>query len=93
MAELVYVLASGASEALPHEGSSPFLSTNLDKHRQICKHHIIRGSSSGRTTGFGSVNRGSIPCPRTINITHLKGGLFVIILSLTIRIYSANMRP
>jgi hypothetical protein len=27
MAELVYALASGASEALPREGSSPFLST------------------------------------------------------------------
>ena len=77
MVELVYMLASGASEALPHEGSIPFLSTNLDKYNQICKYNNIRGSSSGRTTGFGSVNRGSIPCPRTINLLTLTVGFLL----------------
>ena len=27
---------------------------------------IIRGSSNGRTTGSGPVNRGSSPCPRAL---------------------------
>ncbi len=29
---------------------------------------IIRGSSSGRTPGFGPGNRGSNPCPRAISL-------------------------
>ena len=51
--------------------NSPFLLSEFDRidlFFVICyKLFVIvyfRGSSNGRTTGFGPVNRGSSPCPR-----------------------------
>lgn len=37
----------------------------FDKNRINTHYLITRGSSKGRTTGSGSVYRGSNPCPRT----------------------------
>lgn len=46
--------------------------------RVLWQYMLIAGSSNGRTTSFGLVNWGSIPCPAAKHIECTLGGVFNI---------------